>query len=56
VPVFLGQGSHLLRDLPLIVDELRTSYPQIQIRVAAAAGENPEVLNAIARYCIVSMG
>ncbi|EGF31986.1 Sirohydrochlorin cobaltochelatase [Oxalobacteraceae bacterium IMCC9480] len=56
VPVFLGQGSHLLRDLPLIVDELRTSYPQIQIRVAAAAGENLEVLNAIARYCIVSMG
>ncbi|MEB0137080.1 CbiX/SirB N-terminal domain-containing protein [Actimicrobium sp. CCC2.4] len=56
VPVFLGQGSHLLRDLPLIVDELRTTYPQVHIRVAAAAGENADVLDAITRYCIVSMG
>ncbi|MFT5590568.1 MAG: sirohydrochlorin cobaltochelatase [Bradyrhizobium sp.] len=55
VPVFLGQGSHLLRDLPLIVEELRTSHPQLVIRVAAAAGEDPDVLGAIARYCIVSM-
>jgi sirohydrochlorin cobaltochelatase len=55
VPVFLGQGSHLLRDLPLIVEELRSAYPQLHLRVAAAAGEDPDVLGAIARYCIVSM-
>ncbi|MDY7574122.1 CbiX/SirB N-terminal domain-containing protein [Actimicrobium sp. CCI2.3] len=55
VPVFLGQGSHLLRDLPLIVEELRSTHPQLLIRVAAAAGEDPDVLGAIARYCIVSM-
>ena len=55
VPVFLGQGSHLLRDLPLIVEELRSAYPQLHLRVAAAAGEDPDVLGAIARYCIGSM-
>ncbi len=55
VPVFLGQGSHLLRDLPLIVEELRIAHPNLLIRVAAAAGEDPDVLGAIARYCIVSM-
>jgi sirohydrochlorin cobaltochelatase len=52
VPVFLGQGGHVLRDLPLIIDQLRKDHPQLTIRVADAAGENPEVLNAITRYCI----
>ncbi len=28
VPVFLGQGAHVLRDLPLIIEELTALYPQ----------------------------
>ena len=56
VPVFLGQGGHVLRDLPLIIEELRTSYPQLTVKVAGAVGENPQVLDAIARYCIAAAG
>jgi sirohydrochlorin cobaltochelatase len=52
VPVFLGQGGHVLRDLPLMLDELRAAYPAIRFSVAEAAGENPAVLNAIADYCV----
>ncbi|GAA4027316.1 CbiX/SirB N-terminal domain-containing protein [Actimicrobium antarcticum] len=55
VPVFLGQGGHVLRDLPLIVEALRVSHPALVIKVAAAVGENPDVLDAIAHYCIGSM-
>ena len=55
VPVFLGQGGHLLRDLPPMIEELRLRHPQVQISVADAVGENPEVLQAIAAYCVGSL-
>ncbi|MBC7514031.1 MAG: CbiX/SirB N-terminal domain-containing protein [Herminiimonas sp.] len=52
VPVFLGQGGHVLRDLPLIVAQLKLDHPQLDIRVADAVGENAAVLEAMAQYCI----
>jgi sirohydrochlorin cobaltochelatase len=52
VPVFLGQGGHVLRDLPLMIDELRIAYPQAAIKVVEAAGENAAVLNALSDYCV----
>lgn len=51
VPIFLGQGGHVLRDLPPMVDELRTTYPTLTLSVAAAVGESQAVLEAIAAYC-----
>jgi len=55
VPVFLGQGGHVKRDLPLLVEQAQQQYPGITIKVVEAAGEQPEVLQAIARYCIASL-
>ena len=52
VPVFLGQGGHVLRDLPVMVDELRATYPDTTIKVVEAAGENAAVLNALCDYCV----
>lgn len=52
VPVFLGQGGHVLRDLPLIIDELKTTYPALSFKIAGAVGEDPQVLNAMATYCV----
>lgn len=52
VPVFLGQGGHVLRDLPLMIDELRIAYPQAVLKVVEAAGENAAVLNALSDYCV----
>ena len=54
VPVFLGQGGHLLRDLPLIVEQLRLDHPQLTITVAGAVGEDPDVLNAMTDYCVAA--
>ena len=55
VPVFLGQGGHVLRDLPLMVEQLRIDYPQTTINVVEAAGENAAVLNALSDYCVASL-
>lgn len=52
VPVFLGQGGHVLRDLPLLIEELRSTYPALELSVAEAVGEDAAVLAAIAQYCI----
>jgi sirohydrochlorin cobaltochelatase len=52
VPVFLGQGGHVLRDLPVITDQLRQDHPQLKLKVVDAVGEDASVLNAIAKYCI----
>ncbi|MET3134234.1 sirohydrochlorin cobaltochelatase [Oxalobacteraceae bacterium GrIS 1.11] len=56
VPVFLGQGGHVLRDLPLMVGQLRAAHPHMRIKVVEAAGENAGVLAALAEYCVGSYG
>lgn len=55
VPVFLGQGGHVLRDLPPMIDELRARHPQLHVTVSDAVGESPDVLQAIAAYCVGSL-
>ena len=52
VPVFLGQGGHLLRDLPLLVDQLRIDHPGVAVKVVGAVGEDPAVLAAMTDYCV----
>jgi sirohydrochlorin cobaltochelatase len=55
VPVFFGQGGHVLRDLPAMVEQLQSQHPGLTLTVAGAVGENHDVLNAIAQYCIGSL-
>ncbi|MEN3367037.1 MAG: sirohydrochlorin cobaltochelatase [Burkholderiales bacterium] len=55
VPVFFGQGGHVLRDLPALAAQLRQEHSGLNLKVAMAVGENEDVLNAIAQYCIESL-
>lgn len=55
VPVFLGQGGHLLRDLPLLAEGLRAAHPGLKLTVAGAVGEDPGVLAAMTDYCVRSI-
>jgi sirohydrochlorin cobaltochelatase len=50
VPVFLAQGGHLKRDLPLMLDEIRQRHPGCAITLARAAGEADAVIAAMAGY------
>ena len=52
VPVFLGQGGHVLRDLPRILDQMRLDYPNVAFTLAGAVGEDPKVLQAMTDYCV----
>ncbi|MGO4330870.1 sirohydrochlorin chelatase [Cupriavidus sp. 2TAF22] len=56
VPVFFGQGGHLRRDLPALLDDCRQKHPGVAIRCAAAVGEAESVLDAIVGYCVGAAG
>lgn len=51
VPVFLGLGGHVKRDLPQLIEQLRVAHPAAGFHVAAPIGEDDGVLTAIAQYC-----
>jgi sirohydrochlorin cobaltochelatase len=55
VPIFLGQGGHLLRDLPALLERLRASHPGIRFSTVPAVGEDPAVLAAMAAYCVAAL-
>ncbi|SFZ74132.1 sirohydrochlorin chelatase [Chitinimonas taiwanensis] len=50
VPAFMARGSHLRRDLPLLIEELAARHPQIELQVTAALGEAEPVLAAMADW------
>lgn len=52
VPVFLGQGGHVLRDLPPMLVNLQAQFPEVALRQVPAVGEAAPVLAAIAAYCL----
>ncbi|WP_429300060.1 sirohydrochlorin chelatase [Paraburkholderia sp. GAS199] len=52
VPVFFGQGGHIRRDLPAVVERCRETFPAVEIRCAVAVGEDDGVLDAVVFYCL----
>lgn len=51
VPLFLGTGGHLRRDLPRMLEQAQQAAG-VEITAVSAAGEEDDVLDAIARYCL----
>ena len=51
VPIFLGSGGHIRRDLPSLIEQLRKRHPGVEFESATPAGEDRAVLDAIAAYC-----
>jgi sirohydrochlorin cobaltochelatase len=52
VPVFFGQGAHLRRDFPALLDACRLSHPDVDIRTTDAVGEVDSVIAAIGDYVV----
>ena len=48
VPLFLGAGGHVRKDLPLIVDGLRAAHPAVHWHLQPPVGELPSVIDALA--------
>ncbi|KLN55201.1 sirohydrochlorin chelatase [Variovorax paradoxus] len=49
VPLFLGMGKHAREDLPLQVEALRQAWPQVDFQLAGIVGEEPELVDLLAR-------
>lgn len=52
IPVFLAVGSHVRKDLPLLLDESRAAHPGLKITASAAIGEQAEIQQAIVRFAM----
>ena len=48
VPLFLGMGGHVRRDVPAMVERLRAAHPGVAWVLHPAVGEAPAVIAAIA--------
>lgn len=51
IPIFLGDGKHTKRDLPMLIHQLSREYPNIKFNIADVIGSNIKVLQVIAEYC-----
>ncbi|MGF6570760.1 sirohydrochlorin cobaltochelatase [Paraburkholderia fungorum] len=56
VPVFFGQGGHIRKDLPELIERCRDAQPDVRIDCAVAVGEDEAVLDAVAQYCLRQAG
>ncbi|MCY7316244.1 MAG: CbiX/SirB N-terminal domain-containing protein [Rubrivivax sp.] len=48
LPMFLGAGGHVRKDLPLLIDTLQAAQPGLQITLLPAIGEVDSVTAAMA--------
>ncbi|TDP87992.1 sirohydrochlorin cobaltochelatase [Aquabacterium commune] len=48
VPLFLGAGGHVRKDLPRLLAELAEAHPGVQWRLSAAVGETDILIQGMA--------
>lgn len=48
LPMFLGTGGHVRKDLPLLLDGIRAAHPGLRVDLATAIGEVESVTQAMA--------
>lgn len=56
VPLFLGAGGHVRKDLPRLMDELAQAHPQVQWALSPAVGETDTLIQALAESAWVLSG
>ena len=52
VPMFLGVGRHARDDLPVLVTELQQTYPAISFVLRPSVGEDPRVVDMLAKLSL----
>ncbi|WP_096674428.1 sirohydrochlorin chelatase [Polynucleobacter meluiroseus] len=50
VPVFFGQGGHLRNDYPVLLEQCKAKFPQLELNTTSAVGESLAVLQAIVDF------
>jgi len=52
LPLFLGAGGHVRKDLPLLVERLRQAHPAVQWLLRRTVGEDEAVIAAMAQCAL----
>jgi sirohydrochlorin cobaltochelatase len=55
VPLFLGAGGHVRKDLPLLIAQLQQAWPGLQVNLAPAVGEVDSVVQAMAEAALARL-
>jgi sirohydrochlorin cobaltochelatase len=55
LPLFLGAGGHVRKDLPALVDALAVAWPAVRWRLQAPVGEAEAVIAVMASVAISRM-
>ena len=56
LPLFLGAGGHVRKDLPLLIDTLRQAHPGLTVTLQPAVGELPRITAAMADAAVQMLG
>jgi sirohydrochlorin cobaltochelatase len=56
VPLFLGAGGHVRKDLPLLVAALQEAHPGLQVTLHPPVGELGPVADAMAAAAVATLG
>ncbi len=52
VPLFLGAGGHVRKDIPVLMARLQAEHPAVQFALRPAIGEADAVINAMAAVAL----
>ncbi|WP_341892009.1 CbiX/SirB N-terminal domain-containing protein [Variovorax sp. YR752] len=52
LPLFLGAGGHVRKDLPVLLEQLRQAHPDVQWLLRPTIGEDDAVVEAMARCAL----
>ena len=52
VPVFIGPGRHVLKDLPQLAADAMDRHPGLEITLAPPVGESAAVIEAMANFAL----
>lgn len=55
LPLFLGAGGHVRKDLPERIERLRQVFPAVRWHLLAAAGESERLVDALAQIAVESI-
>ncbi|MBK9345725.1 MAG: CbiX/SirB N-terminal domain-containing protein [Burkholderiales bacterium] len=55
VPLFLGVGRHAREDLPVLVAQLRQTYPEVTFTLNKAVGEDSRLVQLLAQIAVENL-
>jgi sirohydrochlorin cobaltochelatase len=56
LPLFLGQGKHMQRDLPTLAESAQKRHPELKLELLPALGDQRGILDALARAIAGTIG